>query len=87
MYSLFLFIHHINLLEAKLFCYSDYISHTTKLLAKTIVDDKGNFQLNISVHKTQDLFIKIGEHRVDFYCAPDSNYNITIYRCVIPGQG
>ncbi len=62
------------------FIYDDYISKTPDELAKTTIDNSGNFELKFDLKETRYVFLQAENYRTGLYCEPGSAYRIGLMR-------
>jgi len=64
--------------ELQFFRYLDYITYKEELLAKTLVDEDGNFMININVDDTTYIFTNLGKYSAYMYIVPGKSYQIVL---------
>ncbi len=62
----------------KLITWSDLITFTEELVAKTVIDSVGNFTMNFELPATSYIALAIDLHRAEFYMQPDHDYKMEI---------
>jgi len=65
-------------MEMRLVAYDDLVTWQPKELARSITDDKGFFILETNISQILPAAIVIGMENVDFYIAPNSDFDIVI---------